>query len=234
MFMHISSLQLGRAAQPRWSAVVTRRDHRGYRSGAGVPIASVPEPLPISSFPLVDRSDWPPDIERLATRLEADLGFVPNLVRAWAWRPDRLRAWYAHYRQLFEPSPGLSLADREMIAVAVSAANRCGYCLASHGAGLRLALGDADLADQIARDRHGADLDARTQAILDYAVALTVDPASCDASRLRVLLDHGLDLEDIWDVIEIAAMFNFTNRLTLGAAIVANPDYVDLGQPPRR
>jgi uncharacterized peroxidase-related enzyme len=193
----------------------------------------VPEPLPISSFPLLDRSEWPPDVERLATQFEADLGFVPNLIRAWAWRPDRLRAWYAHYRQLLEPSPGLSLAEREMIAVAVSAANQCDYCLASHGAALRMTLGDADRADQLALDPHAADLDPRAAAIVEYAVALTDDPASCDAAAIDVLQDHGLDIEDIWDVIEISAMFNFTNRLTQGTGMVPNTEYQTLGRPTR-
>ncbi len=191
----------------------------------------MPEPLPISSFPLIERSQWPPDVERLATRLETDLGFVPNLIRVWAWRPDRLRAWYGHYRQLLEPSPGLSSAEREMIAVVVSAANRCDYCLASHGAALRLALGDADRADHLVSDHRAADLDPRTEAILDYAVALTVYPTSCDASSVRVLQDHGLDLEDVWDVIEISAMFNFTNRLTQGTGMVPNPEYGAVGRP---
>ncbi len=191
----------------------------------------MPEPLPISSFPFLDRSGWPPDIERLATQFEADPGFVPNLIRAWAWRPDRLRAWFGHYRHLLEPSPGLSLAEREMIAVAVSAANHCDYCLASHGAALRLALGDADRADHLASDHHTADLDPRTQAILDYAVALTVDPSSCNATSMRVLQDHGLALEDIWDVIEISAMFNFTKRLTQATGMVPNPEYQAVGRP---
>jgi len=50
------------------------------------------------------------------------LGFVPNVFRVYAFRPERLSAWFAHFRQLHEPSEHLSVADREMIAVVVSAA----------------------------------------------------------------------------------------------------------------
>ena len=64
------------------------------------------------------------------------LGFVPNVFRVYAFRPERLSAWFAHYRQLHQPTEQLSAADREMIAVVVSAANGCLYCLVAHGAGI--------------------------------------------------------------------------------------------------
>src|SRR3712207_7873051 len=60
--------------------------------------------------------------------------------RAYSYRPERLSAWFAHYRQLHEPTPNLDAAEREMIAVAVSMANGCLYCLVAHGAALRQAL----------------------------------------------------------------------------------------------
>jgi uncharacterized peroxidase-related enzyme len=185
---------------------------------------------PISWFPVRNVDHWPIDLARLAARLEARDGFVPNVLRAYAWRADRARAWFAHYRQLFETSHRLSVADREMIAVVVSRANDCGYCLASHGAALRVALGDPVLADRISADYRRADLDDRRLAISDYAFKLTTDPAACDhadISRLEVL---GLSEEEVWDVIEITAMFNFTNRLALGAGIVPNDEYETLGR----
>jgi AhpD family alkylhydroperoxidase len=38
---------------------------------------------------------------------------------------------------LHEPTDNLDVAEREMIAVAVSMANGCLYCLVAHGAALR-------------------------------------------------------------------------------------------------
>ena len=35
----------------------------------------------------------------------------------------------------------------------------------------------------------------------------------------------GLSDEDLWDVAEIAALFNFTNRLALATGMVPNPEY---------
>ena len=64
------------------------------------------------------------------------------MFRVYAFRPDRLSAWFTHFRQLHEPTEHLSAADREMIAVVVSSANGCLYCLVAHGAALREQLGD--------------------------------------------------------------------------------------------
>lgn len=190
----------------------------------------MPKGGPISWFPVSTEETWPPDIAALAKRLKASLGFVPNLLRAYTWRPQRFRAWFAHFRQLHEPTPGLSGADREMIAVVTSATNQCLYCVVSHGASLRLELGDPGLADRVAVDHRRAGLDPRRRAILDYAVKLTRHPARCGEEDIRDLENVGLSREEIWDVIELTAMYNFTNRLTLGAGLVPNEEYHAVGR----
>ena len=95
------------------------------------------------------------------------VGFVINVVRAYSFRPERLGARLAHYRQLYEPTENLDAAERETIAVAVSMANGYPCCLAAHGAALRRFLADPILADRIALDHWRAGLDERRTAILD-------------------------------------------------------------------
>ena len=67
-------------------------------------------------------------------------------------------------------------ADRELIAVVVSSANRCLYCLVAHGAALREALGDPVQGERIAFDWRRAGLDERRTAIAAYAEKLTLTP----------------------------------------------------------
>jgi uncharacterized peroxidase-related enzyme len=153
------------------------------------------------------------------------MGFVPNVFRSYSFRPERLRAWFAHYKQLHEPTANLDEAEREMIAVTVSMANGCLYCLVAHGAALREALGDPVLADRITLDHRRAGLDARRAAILDYAVKVTQAPLDCDPDDLERLRGHGLTDEEVWDVIEIAAMYNFTNRMALATGMLPNREY---------
>ncbi|MBO0714300.1 MAG: peroxidase-related enzyme [Acidimicrobiales bacterium] len=185
---------------------------------------------PISWFPLAEESGLPEDLGKLFARARERLGFVPNVFRAYAWRPDRLRAWFSHFRQLHEATEGLSAAEREMIAVAVSMANGCLYCLVAHGAALREELGDPVLAERILFDYRRAGLDERRQAILDYAVKVTTRPLECDEQDIARLRMLGLSVEEVWDVAELAAMYNFTNRLAMATGQLPNEEYHFVGR----
>src|SRR5213075_1374010 len=95
------------------------------------------------------------------------------------------------------------------------AANRCLYCLVAHGAALREAPGDPVLGERIAFDWRRAGLDERRSAICAYAEKVTLHPQELGAADLQSLLEVGLTLEEAWDVAEIAAMYNFTNRMAM-------------------
>jgi uncharacterized peroxidase-related enzyme len=178
-----------------------------------------------SWFPVPDEADLPDDLRGLFTKARERIGFVPNVFRVYSYRPDRLSAWFAHYRQLHVPTENLDEADREMIAVVVSAANRCLYCLVAHGAALREALGDPVLADRIAFDYRRAGLDPRRRTICDIAWKLTVSPVEFEESDLDALRAHGLTDEEVWDVVEVAAMYNLTNRMASATGMVPNEEY---------
>ena len=127
---------------------------------------------------------------------------------------------------LHEETPGLSAAEREMIAVVVSMANGCLYCLVAHGAALRDAWGDPVMADRITLDwRRAEALTDRQRAICAMAERLTLKPLECTETELDELRGHGLSDEDVWDVIEVAAMYNFTNRLALATGQMLQPQY---------
>ncbi|MFN0121835.1 MAG: peroxidase-related enzyme [Blastocatellia bacterium] len=179
----------------------------------------------ISWFPVPPEEELPENLRRLFGKARERLGFVPNVFRVMSFRPERLSAWFAHYKQLHEPTDNLSAAEREMIAVTVSMTNHCLYCLVSHGAALREALGDGVQGDRITYDYTRAGLDAKMNAVLDYTVKLTISPQDCDQDDLDDLKSAGLTTEEIWDVIEIAAMYNFTNRMAHATGMMPNPEY---------
>jgi uncharacterized peroxidase-related enzyme len=179
----------------------------------------------ISWFPVPPESDLPENLHGLFSKARQRLGFVPNVFRVYSFRPERLSAWFSHYKQLHEPTENLNAAEREMIAVAVSMANGCLYCLVAHGAALREALGDPILADRITLDYKRAGLNAKHTAILDFAVRLTKTPLDCLESDLQHLRSLGLTEYEVWDVIEIAAMYNFTNRMSQATGMLPNREY---------
>jgi uncharacterized peroxidase-related enzyme len=180
----------------------------------------------ISWFPVPDEADLPADLQGLFRAARERIGFVPNVFRAYSYKPERLSAWFAHFRLLHEPSPGLSEAEREMIAVVVSMANGCLYCLVAHGAALREAWGDPVMADRITLDwRRAEGLTPRQRAICALAEKLTLHPVQCTEDDLEKLRSHGIGDPDIWDVIEVAAMYNLTNRLALATGQIPNREY---------
>jgi uncharacterized peroxidase-related enzyme len=181
--------------------------------------------VPLSWFPVPEETELPEDLQGLFRKAREKIGFVPNVFRAYSFRPERLRAWFAHYRQLHEPTPNLDAAEREMIAVAVSMANGCLYCLVAHGAALREALGDPILADRVTLDHRRAGLDERRTAILDFAVKVTERPLACTPEDLEPIEGFGLTEEEVWDVVEIASMYNFTNRMSLACGMIPNEEY---------
>lgn len=170
------------------------------------------------------------DVRKLFAKAREKLGFVPNVFVAFMIRPEHFRRWFAYFRELMQGESELSPAEREMISVVVSSENRCLYCLVSHGADLRQALEDEVLGDRITLDYRRAGLDARTTAMLDYAVKITRDPTSCDEADIDHLRSLGFSEETIFDIAEIAAMFNFTNRLASASGMLPNREYHSLAR----
>ena len=104
------------------------------------------------------------------------LGFVPNVLVAYAFDMTKLETFVAMYNDLMLGESGLSKLEREMIAVAVSSQNRCYYCLTAHGAAVRQYSGDPLLGEHMVMNYRVARLSKRQRAMLDFAVKLTVSP----------------------------------------------------------
>jgi uncharacterized peroxidase-related enzyme len=179
----------------------------------------------ISWYPVPSNEELPDDLAKLFAKAKSTIGFVPNVFRAYSFRPDRMRAWFSHFKQLHVPTENLSAADREMIAVVVSMANGCLYCLTAHGAALREALGDPIMADRITMDWRRAELDERRTAICEYAEKITKHPVETSEADIARLMSLGLSQEEVWDVAEVAAMYNFTNRLAMATGQLPNREY---------
>ncbi len=79
----------------------------------------------ISWFPIPDEADLDPRVADLVRRQREKLGTPNNVVRAHAWRPDLMLRWLELQDYVTKGPSGLSRAEREMIAVVVSAENRC-------------------------------------------------------------------------------------------------------------
>jgi uncharacterized peroxidase-related enzyme len=185
---------------------------------------------PLSWLRVPDEDEVPASARELWEKPLERLGFVPNVLRVYALRPRHLELWNAFYEELMRGESALSKAQREMIAVVVSTVNRCHYCMVSHAAALRKLTEDQLLVEQLLTNHRYARVEPRERAMLDFAVKLTEQSHRCSEDDVAELRDAGWADEDIMDIAEVTAMFNFTNRLASGLGWLPNDEFVGLGR----
>src|SRR5579863_3401810 len=166
-----------------------------------------------------------PDMAAYFAKCEEKLGFVPNVLKAYAFDPAKLAGFVALYNDLMLAPSGLSKLEREMIAVAVSSHNRCYYCLVAHGAAVRTLSGDPALGELMVMNYRAARLSKRERAMLDFAVKLTAEPWQVEDTDRKALSDAGFTDRDIWDIASIAGFFNMTNRVASATDMRRNSVY---------
>ena len=162
------------------------------------------------------------------------LGMVPNVLAAYAFSEAKLSAFTQMYNDLMLADSGLSKLEREMIAVAVSAENRCFYCLTAHGAAVRQLSGDPELGELMVMNYRVAELSPRHRAMLDFSVKLTERPAEILEGDRQALRDAGFSDRDIWDIAAVAAFFNMSNRVAAATDMRPNPDYHAMARQPAK
>jgi uncharacterized peroxidase-related enzyme len=166
-----------------------------------------------------------PELAAYFEKCREKLGFVPNVLQAYAFDNAKLRAFILMADDLMLGDSGLSKLEREMIAVAVSAVNHCHYCLTSHGAAARQRANDPELGEMIAHNYRAAGLPPRQKAMLDFAVRLSEAPDKIDAEDREKLRAAGFSDRDIWDIAAVAAFYNMSNRLAAAVDLRPNQAY---------
>lgn len=158
-------------------------------------------------------------------KCQEKLGMVPNVLLAHAFDEAKLNAFSGFYNDLMLGDSGLSKLEREMIAVTVSSVNHCYYCLAAHGAAVRQISGNPALGEQMVMNFRAADLSARQNAMLNFAVKLTETPDKIVEEDRDTLRRAGFSDRDIWDIAATTAFFNMSNRMAAATDMRPNDDY---------
>ena len=166
-----------------------------------------------------------PEMAAYFDKCKDKLGFVPNVLQAYAFDAAKLSTFVAMYNDLMLAPSGLSKLEREMIAVAVSSQNRCYYCLVAHGAAVRQLSGDPVLGELMVMNFRAARLSKRERAMLDFAVKVTAEPWRVEEEDRRALRRAGFGDRDIWDIAAIAGFFNMTNRVASATDMRPNTVY---------
>ena len=185
----------------------------------------MPQPDHISKLGVPDATALDGDLQVIWQKCVDKLGFVPNVFSTYSLKPQRLRNFMAMYNEVMLSDSGLSKLEREMVAVVVSSANRCYYCLVAHGAAVRSLSGDPELGEMMALNYRVAKLDRRQRAMLDYAWKLTTTPWLIDDADRTLLREVALTEQDIFDLSETVAFFNLSNRMASATDMMPNREY---------
>ena len=86
---------------------------------------------------------------------------------------------------------------------------------------------DPVLAERVAFDYRHTELAPRTRAMLDYAVKITRQSVECTEADIEILRGHGYSDEDVSDIINTAAIYNFNNRVASAGGFL--PDSANHG-----
>ena len=144
--------------------------------------------------------------------IESDLGFVPNGMAVAANSPASLKMMFSMDEALAKGE--LNFTQREMIALAVSQANNCRYCLSAHSEFCSMAT-ELQPTDIIRARLCEAD-DPKEQAMLDLAVAIVEQRGELPERQLESARKSGLSDSIVIEIISnvISVMYgNYINHV---------------------
>lgn len=163
----------------------------------------------------IDEEDAGGRLGEVYREIKKRRGKIANIMRVHSLNPESMRAHMDIYVTLMFGKSGLSREEREMIAVAVSSANGCDYCINHHAEALNNYWKDEKKLKDFIRGRE-MEFPERKARMVEYAVKLTESPENIcedDIDSLREL-----------DINMIASYFNFVNRIALGLGVEFTPD----------
>jgi uncharacterized peroxidase-related enzyme len=194
------------------------------KSTANIPNQTATDDTEITALSL-QRGKLSPEMEAYFGKCQEKLGFVPNVLAAYAFDNAKLEPFVAMYNDLMLAPSGLSKLEREMIAVAVSSHNKCYYCLVAHGAAVRALSGDPALGELMVMNYRAARLSKRHRAMLDFSVKLTAEPWAMEEEDREALREAGFSNRDIWDIAAVAGFYNMSNRVASATDMRPNSVY---------
>lgn len=162
----------------------------------------------MARIPLISTDDATGELAETFAEIEAKAGKVGNVWRALANNPRMLKAVWDRRQSVMEGA-ALPLATKEAIALAVSEANSCKYCVTNHSAALSR-LGEST--DRIEEIRRQQGRDDAEQLLLDFAVRVSTNPHAVTDAQLDELRSAGHSDAAIFEAAGVATHYTALNR----------------------
>lgn len=164
-------------------------------------------------------------LKRVYDAIASARGGVANIHRAQSLNVAAMKAHLELYKAILFQRSSLSRIDRERIAVVVSNANKCAYCIAHHAEALRSLRDDPTVIETLARGDVPDALSPGARRLLAWARLGAIDPSATTESDLHELRAVGFDDRAITDAARTVAYFSFVNRLVLLLGVDLESDF---------
>lgn len=158
-------------------------------------------------------------------------GGVADVHRIQSLNVRALRAHLELYKAVVFARSTLSRVARERIAVVVSAANRCAYCVAHHGETLRQLRDEPAVVEALSSGAIPNELSPAERALLQWARQAAREPSDCSEAAVAELRALGFDDRAVLDAALTVAYFSFVNRLVLLLGVEVEKDYASTCGP---
>jgi uncharacterized peroxidase-related enzyme len=173
---------------------------------------------------VIDKDEASGELAETYDELARKRGKIANIMKVHSLNPEAMKRHLDLYMHLLFGKSGLSRAERESIAVVVSAANNCAYCVNHHAEALSRYEKDNSHLRSMVTDFRFLDLPDRRARMLSYALKLTTSPGQIEPSDVEELRRVGFSDRDILDIDLVAAYFNFVNRIALGLGVATSEE----------
>ena len=150
---------------------------------------------------------------------------TPHLADVYKKFPDCVKPLLIYHDLLLRGESPLSIAERELIAAYVSGLNACSFCFGAHKIYARAFGIDEATIDALINDVDGADVDEKLKPILRYVAKLKDLPTRLTDADAKAVYDAGWSERALFDAIQVAALFNYMNRIIEGTGVTF--DYAD-------
>lgn len=169
---------------------------------------------------LVQIEDAGGKAKEVFTDIKQNFGMVPNLFKAYANRPEILEANWNKVKAVMTEGE-LPRQLKEMIAVVVSKANSCQYCVNGHSAALKMMGVSPQQVCQLVENFEATDLPEDTKTVLRLAVKSTKEPEAITDAEIEELRKLGYSDAQLVEIISVVDLFTSFNKFldTLGIPI---------------
>lgn len=165
------------------------------------------------------------ELKEIYDQILASRGKIAEVHKIQSLNPRSILNHMELYMTVMYGKSPLKRVYREMMAVIVSAANDCEYCVEHHSAAVAHYWKDDARVDQLKADYTQTDLDEKEKALCDFAHLITVKPVSAyDGSAAEKLRAVGLGDREILDASLVIGYFNFVNRIVLALGVYLEQD----------